>query len=377
MKKDEALIHFQENYVKKKVNEQLFELEKYYANQKNELASRFVESFQRLCTKVLRIQAEQGKGRIGFIHYSMLRTRLQEKKWESLIEVYDKRWYLDPLQYWEIIDISWVWRYFEVLEQMLESERKRYMNLIGRHDIEQILLNEAGKFHRYMLSLVRYAIPQALALPEWSDLAIEDELEIWVGEYFDRSEIAYKMDLQRKDSKEIREWLEGEDGSTYRYEVLTGLNLSGGHYHGLDLSYADMSGSDLSGSNLRDTILVGSRFNGGRLDGANLSGAIIHEADFTNASLKNAIFPRVTGFAGLRQNQTNWERPGFTPLYFKGADLTGVNFREADLRGAIFTEVLIDGADFEDALLENAIFSKLDADKLRLEPKQRAGINWV
>jgi hypothetical protein len=377
MKKDEALNQFKENFVKEKVNEQLFELDDYYTNYKNDLASKFTESFQRLCAKVSTMQTDHGKGRIGFIHYSMLRTRLQEKNWESLIEVYNNRWYLDPLQCWQNIDSSWIWRFYNVLDQMLESERKQYMNLIGRHDIDQILLKEASKFHQYLLSLVRYAVPQALALPEWNDLAVGDELEIRVGEYFDYSEIAYKVSFQRRDSEEVRELLEGEDDSVYSFETMTGLNLSDGQYHGLNLGYADLSGSDLSRSNMTDAILVGAKFIGSYLDNANLSGAILHEANFSNASLKNANFSRTSGFAGLRGDETNWERPGFSPLQFTGADLTGTNFRGADLRGAIFAKACVEEVDFEDALLERAIFSKEDAERVRLEPEQRACINWT
>ncbi|HEX2954962.1 MAG TPA: pentapeptide repeat-containing protein, partial [Bacillota bacterium] len=310
--------------------------------------------------------------------YSMLRTRLLEKDYRILIEAYDRRWYLDPQECWESYDAGWIGRYLDELDQALENSRRQYMNLIGRAEIERIVLKEAHKFYQYMSLLARYAMQIMIEFPEWRDLAKGDELEVRVGELLDLSEIVYKEDRRNKDPEEIKDWLEEKEAYVYAYEVFSGLNLACGDYQGIDLRYADLRGSDLSNSNLCETSLVGTRFNNGRLEKADLTRSVVCEADFSKASLRGAAFVGVEGAVGRAQQEENdWERPGFFALNFSGADLSGADFRQADLRGAIFTGARLDEANFWGARLDKAVFSRNDGANIRLDETQRASVVWT
>lgn len=378
MNKEEALVHFHEDIVKPMVHEKLIALETYFWRYKDELVHDFLASLRRICSKAASMQVKQGKGPIGHIQYSMVRTRLQEKDHGTLIEAYDRRWYLDPQECWERYDAGWIWQYLDALEHPLEAERKRYMNLIDRPEMERLLLHQANKFYQYMTLLARYALRTPIDWPEWRDLVKDEEVEVRVGELLDFSEVVYKEDRRSKDPEEIKDWLEQKELYAYAYEVFAGIDLAMGDYQGIDLRYADLRRSNLSGSKLSEASLTGAKFTDGQLDKADLTKAVIYEADFSNASLREAVLIGVAGAAGKEEQADNeWERPGFFPLNFSGADLTGADFREADLRGAIFTGARLDGADFWRARLDKAVFSRQDAANLQLDDIQKSSVVWA
>lgn len=376
MKREDALKHFEETYVKEKVDERLFAQEAYYQKNKDVLKSDFVESFRRFCLKIKKMQSSGEKGRIGYLTYSMLRTSLIERNYNMLIEAFNEEWFLDFDECQEVYNAGWAFKPLEELGAELEGLIKPYIGSLVSTDVERIKLKSAEKFLKYITSLARYAMPEIITLKEYLELQREEVLEIRVGEYRDKSEIVYKEDIREKDSKEIKEWLEKKLEDGYCYEVLTNLELSGGNYKGIDLRYTDFGKSKLSKSNMAGCVLLGAKFNEGDLEGSNLSNSFIYGVDFSRCKLKGATFYRAEGPAGVC-GKTCWEMPGFSGVNFREADLEGTDFESADLRGAVFTGANLKDTNFLGANLENAVFSEKDADILDLDERQSRVVKWI
>ena len=94
---------------------------------------------------------------------------------------------------------------------------------------------------------------------------------------------------------------------------LTGMNLWGGQFQGVNLSRAH-----LMGAGLRWADFSNADFSSAHLSLANLKGACLNEADFTEANL----------------SRTNLNRATFTGTNLKGANLQGSNVRIEQLSRA-------------------------------------------
>jgi uncharacterized protein YjbI with pentapeptide repeats len=164
----------------------------------------------------------------------------------------------------------------------------------------------------------------------------------------------------------------------YRHQ--NGLNLAGKNLSGLDLSGLDLSGVDLQRSNLQKTI-----FKDCILDGGNFSRAIGEEADFTGASLKEAIMVRGL-FGKAKFVKADLSSVDLSKSLLKGADLTEANLtraclektlleeaklvkarvREARAGKGYFLQADLSGADFTGADLTKAVFLKAKLDDANL-----------
>ncbi len=375
MNRTDALRHFKETYVKEKSNEKLFLLEEYFQEHKDCLSIAFVESFRQACIKIKEMQLKKEKGKIGYITYSMLRTGIAEGKADYLLEAFDKHWFLDFEECHAGYDAGWAFGFLNGLRTELEEKGKLYIGAVVASDVGNIIQSEAGKFNEYVISLARYAMPLAIALDEYKEIDKEEELEVRVGEYRDISEVVCKEDTGVKNSEKIREWLNERLEDEYSFEVFRGLDLQAGDYNHSDLSYADFMGSNLSKSRMTGCILVGTKFSGGFLEGADLSGSLIYGADFSHCSLKGAVFCGAEGAEGLH-DRLYWERPGYTGVSFKGAELEGADFKKADLKGAVFIGADLKNVNFTEADLKNAVFLKKDSGLLNLDELQIRDIKW-
>ncbi|WP_036712667.1 hypothetical protein [Paenibacillus ehimensis] len=191
MTRQEALKHFLEAYVKDKQKEYIERAEEDYRSRKDELAKDFIESFRRICLNSKEMQSAGQKEKIGYINYSMRRTYLLERKHEHVVEAFDKDWYFDTYPCRGTYDSGWAFKYLDALEDELEQLGKKYMGNIIKPDIERIKLEAAGAFNRLAVDLASYAMPEAIRLKEYQDMARESGLEVRVGEHKGISEVVY------------------------------------------------------------------------------------------------------------------------------------------------------------------------------------------
>ncbi|NLW47123.1 MAG: pentapeptide repeat-containing protein [Firmicutes bacterium] len=373
--KETAFEHFQRTYVNEVSRAKLTDLEDFYRQHRDELAPEFLESLRRICLRTGAMQSSGEKTKIAYIHYAMLRTVLREKSHLWRVDAYDNSWYLDRRECETYYDAGWAFKFLDAFETELEPYLKRYLNRIGKADLERLKMREATKYQFYVIALARYALKQASALKELHEIAKETLFEIRVGEYFDISETVYKEDLRPKDPQEIKMWLEKKEPNQYSYEVFRSLDLSNGDYEGNDLRYADFNGANLSRSNLRKTMLLETKLTGATLEETDFSLADIFAADFKGCQLQGARFYEANGGNSLKETSAGLLFR-FDGVDFRGANLEGADFEGADLNGADFTGANLTGVNFEEAELRGAVFSKETKDNLVLDEEQRQAVIW-
>lgn len=113
-----------------------------------------------------------------------------------------------------------------------------------------------------------------------------------------------------------------------------------------DLRAADLSGLDLSGADFSGAKLDRVNAKGANVSGANFGGASIVLADFSDANLIGAIFPKV--IVGVKFNGSNLAN---AKIKFRGqqVDFTSANISGADFAGGVFGEdIKFDNVKFDD-----------------------------
>lgn len=368
-------LDFMERYGNDICQKKIMELERYYQDHREDFVSDFRESFRQICLKIKAKQLSNEKDKIGYLTYSMLRTAILRKKPVYLIEATNKDRFFDKEECWGEYDPGWAFRFLDELEIELEEKRKLYLGQISKPDIEQLKLEEAQKYHRYVICFLRYVMPQTVLLPEFLEIDKEEKLEVRAGEYLESSEVVYKVNRQTKDPGSIRSLLEDENGTVHEYEAYLNLNLAQGNYWGINLHYCDLRGSDLSNSQMQYSVLTGTKLNRAVLQGADLSESLIYEVDFSESNLKGANFYRAQGPSGVNDAEA-WKAPGYFGVSFQKANLEGVNFKDANLKGANFTGANLKDVNFEGANLEKAVFLKESSDLLNLDDIQINSIVW-
>jgi|LSQX01.3.fsa_nt_gb uncharacterized protein YjbI with pentapeptide repeats len=340
MKREEALEHFNENYVKVKSLEKLNKLDKYYEENKDTLAADFVESIRLLCIKINEMQEKGENGKIAHIVCSMLRTNVIFGVYKSIIESFDRLWYFGKKGCEVEYDASWAFGLLDEFEKELMEIGKLYIGKIIKTDIERFKLKEAVLYNERIIKLARYAMPQAALTEEFKLVLKEDILQVRVGEYRNFSKLVYKEAQRTKDSKEIKFWLQEKQKFKYTYEVLRELDLSDGDYEGIDISYSDFGKSNISKSNIKSCKLTGAKFCECLLEETDFSEVTADEAVFDSADLRNAVF------RGAKADRASFRTANLEGACFEGADLSYSDMRGANLINANFDGAVLNGTIF-------------------------------
>ncbi|WP_051004451.1 pentapeptide repeat-containing protein [Paenibacillus sp. OSY-SE] len=328
MDKAESIAHFREQIVwQERANMQLV-LERDYQLHKEWLASEFVASFQHICRQIRDAQARGEKGPIGYITFSMLRTELMEGRYIYRVEAMDAGWVFDRNPYVLQYDAGWAFQHLDTFRSKLIEGSRIYGGRASVPIIEQMMLAESIAIHRYIVALARFALPQAVELEEYRDIATEPVFEIRVGEYMDLSEVVFKQDAREQDSEFILAWLDDREDGEHAYELFRNVDLSAGDYRGIDFRYSEFNHCNLSHGSLQDSVLIDTRWSGSGLTGADFSRSQIHGAEFRDCDLKGAIFQYAEGANGWKDARF-LNLPGLSALCFAGSDLEGADFTGA------------------------------------------------
>lgn len=198
MTRDEALKHFDENYVQVKSIEKFESVKEYYLAYKDEIIASFIESFRQICLKIKDSQSKGKKEGIGYIQYSMLRTNIMEKKYEYVVHAFDEYWYFDEENCSVNYDVKWIFKFLDDLEGELEEKRILYINKITKADIDKIKLKQLALYNKILIETARYAMDEAMKLEEFKDIFLDEVFEVRFGEYRGTSEIIYTEDRRVK-----------------------------------------------------------------------------------------------------------------------------------------------------------------------------------
>ncbi|BFH11625.1 pentapeptide repeat-containing protein [Paenibacillus melissococcoides] len=373
MTRDEALRHWMDTAVAAKRWEHMHALHHIVMRDREKLAAEFIASFKHICRRIRRMQDEKRKGKIKYIHYSALRSRLLSGDYRCRIDAYDKQWYTDPQECSAEYDAGWAFCSLGDFTLAIAEQGKRYVGKVLPADVEAVMRSETVWYAAYLVKLARDALREAVRSDEFAAIDKEDELYIMVGEYKDRSELVYRHDARAKDGRELRAMLSAGERTEYVYEVFGGADLSGMYFSLLNFSYANLSHCTLAGNAIWGCAFIGADFRGANLEGVDMNRSIVHGASFKEANLRNASLEHIQGGLSFPVPE-ELHIPPFMETSFQDANLEQASFRGADLRGADFRGAALREACFTDAELEGAIFDDEDVKHLGLSERQLADI---
>ena len=370
-----AFVRFHEKDVFPSLEEALNDLEQDFQKNLHQMKKQHLKTFKSVCQNIAEYQ-DSGQGKVGFLIFHLLRTRILRHDYTYVAMTYDKDWYLNEGVPVGEADVSFIYKYYEELWKKLERESKKYIGQINGADIEGIMLKLLNPFHQYVTELMRCSLMDALETSEYKALDREKHFEIQTGEYFELCDLVY-MEEQEKDDEERQSCLEQSQDQSCCFHDFRYLDLRGQSYSGRDLRYGDFRNSNMKEIHLRNCLLIGARFKNSCLREASLMVSMIHDACFEGADLTRAKLQYCVAFTG--KNKANkWKSTGFTGVSFKNAILTeadlsgatimGGDFEGADLRGAIFKDAVLYRSRFSKKQLEECEFSQEQLEQMKILP---------
>jgi len=304
----------------------LNKLDEYLQEHFDTLMDKFMDQFQHYCDKIIRFQEAGRKNPIGYIHFSILRTNITEKRHAIRMDAYDASWYEDRTECRDEYEVTEFYTLLDEFIKTIEHERKGTSDSGGLREIQRALFTESNKYHLVIAELIRAGLKKA-SETKWFQAIKRDALfVICFGDYHDQADILYKEDTTDKDPKEIKEHLEAKYQPAYTHEINKNLDLSGGDYEGINLLFSDFTGCDFSNSRLNQATILYSDFRQTVLKDTNLENTQIIDTDFSGAILENI------DFKGASLKYLTFANAKLINVKFEGAVLTEkLNFDQAEL----------------------------------------------
>lgn len=374
MKPREAMLHFLDNSARGPYQKSLAALEEYYLHNVEQLTKGFYQSFIQLCQKISDMQGQGGKGKIAYLHYSLLYTSLMQEQNRYRVEAFDQNWYLDQQECVVDYDASWAYCFLHEVSQWMNVERKKYVGRITSYDIDLLKRMEAFKYGMFVEALAKRAIKQAVASPEFAAIDKEEVVRISIGEYKDHSQPIYCYDIRNKEIEVIKEQLLQPYPQQYVSEVWEKLNFSQMKFDQLDLRYVRFTGSTMKEVQFQSTLLWETDFTHTHIEASDFSYSELLGADFSHVQMKDCqcrhsdgaqcdltrekwvgSIPAVNFYHG-KLSHVDFTGSQLQQAIFQGAQLTQCNFQYCNLQGADFTGASLTECDFTDAKLAGAKF---------------------
>ncbi|WP_164515180.1 pentapeptide repeat-containing protein [Paenibacillus lentus] len=251
------------------------------------------------------------------------------------------------------------------------------MGTIPPQSLDYWRREQVDPFHVYMVHAVRYAVEHLISLPSYQELAKDTQFEICVGEYgdIDLSESVYCCNSQQKSSTAYKQWLGKKLDHEYAYEHIADVDISDGHYEGIQLNFTRLERVNLSGSHLQSSYLLSSKFEACDCSEVDFYGSVMFDASFRGCNLERACFDEITGGRDV-MNENYGLMFGIHGVQFQGANLRAASFQNAVIAGD-FRGALLEGIDFTGADLAGSKMLSRDQSLVSLSESQRQSIVWV
>jgi len=388
MTREEALEHFEEEYVYKYYVQMDKRAEKYIEENNERLTLEFIETFRSLCKKIKQMQIEGKKEKIAYITFSFGIDNLLHNSREYMVHAYGSEWFYEDSEECKVMhDLNWLYEFMEDTYNQLVEISKKYIGNITSADLMEVRKSGVISCDVRFRKFAKKAIEKAVEIDEFKEIEKDEVLEIRNGEYKGYNEIIYKIDTEVKSSKDIKSWLEKkDDDEDYCNQILCNLDLSNGDYKGIDAHHTDFSGSDLSNSDFEGASLIDARFNKATIDNVNFKGASLDESNFAYTTVKKSNFEKAdllysnfkkseligcnlvgTDFVGSNLQNCVIRNSVLRNTNFFKADLGNADLSNNDLQGASFLKTNLDGANLSGCNLENAKIKSVDLTQTKLD----------
>jgi len=291
------------------------------------LTDRFLDQFERYCRRIAAMQKAGKKDAIGFIHLSILRTNILDKRHIIRLDAYDENWYADRTECSGEYDASEFLIWLDEFSDALESAAQPLYIPERLKDVQSRIFEESNKYLVIVAEFVRMALLKAVEKEWFRNVRRCAIFAICIGGYQDKCDILYKEDSTVKDSQNVKRHLE-RNLPVYTHEICKQLDLSDGKYKDIRLLFSNFSGCDFSGSSFENAVIISGDFKQTVIRNVNMRKAQIVDTNFNGAVMENVDFQS----AMLKH------------VSFAGAALTNVTFE-----GTLLAEDL----DFDEATLLN------------------------
>lgn len=370
-----VLERFSQNNVKPALEQALINLEQDFQQNKEQMKQAFIDSFCQVCKNIRELQ-KTSQPKMGFLIFHLFRTKVLRHKYTYTAIAYDKEWYRREGFPVGEMDVSFIFEHYETMWKKLSSECKKYIMQIEEPDVERIMLDYLGLFHKYVVEVMRIGLLEALETIEYQSLKKEDRFEIQAGEYYELCDLIH-IEQKTRNLLEIKSQIQQGQEQACCFQDFREVDLSGFSCQGRDLRYSDFRNSILNGADLSTSLLIGTKFKGCAMKGVNLMFSMINDANFERADLTGTDLQYCVAFTG-KGGGNQWKNTGFTGVSFKDSLLVDANFTSstilggdfegADLRGAVFTDVQLYGSRFTQKQVEQCKFSQDQLEQMIIIP---------
>lgn len=313
----------------------LSRLDTYVKQNFDDLAEQFVTCFEEYCRKIIIMQQKERKGRIGFIHLSVLRTSILAKRHQIRLDAYDEKWYLDRNECSGVYDVSAFYQGLDELADLLEQARQQSLGRITFAEVQSTLFEESNKYLLFVAELVRVAIKKAVETESFQQMKRAEQCMVCIGGYQDRVDVLYKEDRTVKDAKEVKRYLEANLQPAYTYEICEQLDLSSGNFTDLKLMFSSFANCNFTDSSWKNSAILFSNFKQAIFKNTNLTETQIFDTDFSGAVFENV------SFTGAKLKHVSFAGAKLVNVQFEGVLLVEqVQFDQAELIDTVIPQVL-------------------------------------
>ncbi|EQB90141.1 hypothetical protein J2Z44_001681 [Clostridium punense] len=326
MTREEALLHYYDNYVNEALEKNKEKFLKTFEENKLWIKEIVISSTRKISEAVSAKQLDSSYDTM-YINFSLLRTSVINKQYKVLISAYNRNWYLDEDPTHMTISFYPILSVVDELREYLEEKRKIYVNKIENFHINEIVLKQVFEYFTHMELFVTTFL-QDLDDERWfQSLNKTEEFFIRWGEYRDLTHIVYKFDKKEKNQSDFEKLIiqQQENDEELIFSSWQNLsfenigcfekNLMFSNFKRSTLENSEFIGSTLLGVNFKESKLLNCDFSRSLLDNANFNNSTLEKVTFKNSILKNADFT----YVNLKE------------VDFEDCDLTGAKFLKKDI----------------------------------------------
>ncbi len=316
--------------LERKGKELATELDGYVKEHFEELIEKFIKCFTDYCTRIAEMQQQGKKGKIAYIHFSVLRTNILLKRHEIRIDAYDENWYLDAVECSYYYPVEEIYAYLEKYGDAVIDLWEKSQGKNNLADVYRKVFNESNIYLFYVAELIRLGMKRMIHTEIYMSVKKAECFIVGIGGFMDRFDILYKEDYTVKDSGEVKRFLQSGQQRLFSHEIYEKLDLSRSNFEDLEFQYSSFAECDFSQSSLSKSRFLFCNLRDSVFEDVNMNKIKIFDADFSGARLENV------DFSGAK----------LKCISFQGAKLKNVNFSNA---------VLAEDINFKDAKIVDCI----------------------
>ncbi|MBQ3164633.1 MAG: pentapeptide repeat-containing protein [Lachnospiraceae bacterium] len=319
--------------LERKGKELATELDCYVREHFEELVEKFVTCFTNYCNQIAEMQKQGKKGKIAYIHFSVLRTNILLGKHELRLDAYDENWYMDAVECSYHYDVGEIYTYLERYREAVLEVWHQSHGINDLSDAYRKVYDESNIYLFYMAELIRMGMKRMSHVEAFLAVEKAECFIVGIGGYMDRFDILYKEDHTEKDSGEVKRFLQSGQQKLFSHEICERLDLSRGNYEDLEFQYSSFAECNFSQSNLSKSRFLFCNLKNTLFKDVKMKQVKLFDVDFSGANLENV------DFSGAKLKCISFERAKLKNVDFSNAIIAEeINFRDASMIDCVLPE---------------------------------------